>query len=71
MSPLPPVYDLKDPKVEADLLYILGIVPIGTLRKLADNVAQIRKGVNYGKVYLQLEKGLIKWIGVSTREHTD
>ena len=71
MSPLPPVYDLKDPKVVADLLSILGIVPIGTLRKLADNVAQIRKGVNYGKVYLQLEKGLIKWIGVSTREHTD
>ena len=59
---------LDDPKQRAEILYILGIVPLPVLRRVAENVALIRKTINFGSVYIELAKGDIDWIGINTKE---
>lgn len=61
-------YDLNDKQTEADILYILGLIPKDKLLQLANNVAQIRKTVNFGKVFLRVSKGNVVRTGIYYEE---
>ena len=59
---------LDDPKQRAEILYILGIVPLPALRKFIDNIVLVRKTIGFGVVYVELAKGDIDFIGINTKE---
>lgn len=61
-------YDLNDRDTSATVLFILGIIPLQTLRRLAEKVANA-KSKGFARVFLDIEKSAIQWIGMTEKEH--